>query len=89
MNNEELSDKEQDDPRKIFGEDLDSLMNKLDEFCQKHRQIMECTFILKENEEQSAPKIYIQNHVYDTARLVTDTYNFLFDSIMRDLATRR
>ncbi len=89
MINEEPKESEEVDPRNIFGEDLNDLINKLDEFNKKYRHMMECTLIVKENDEQSSPKIYISNHVYDTAVLVTEAYNHLYQNIMRGLTTHR
>lgn len=70
--------------QEIFEQDLDVLMNTLRQFSIKHQNKIELTLILKEFNEQ-VPKIYVPNHLYDTAVLVTSAYNNLRYSILQGL----
>lgn len=74
--------------QEIFEKDLDSLINQLHEFKKKYSERAQFTFIIKENNEEK-PKIYIPNHPYDTAVLITKSYNYITGELMRDLTAGR
>lgn len=87
---EDQDDKEvvQVSEQEIFEKDLNDLINQLHEFRKKHSERAEFTFIIKENKDDN-PKIYVPNHPYDTAVLITSSYNYITSQLMNDLTVRR
>lgn len=70
--------------QEIFDADLDILMNQLDEFNIKYKDKIESVFIYRKLEDKFTG-VYMQSHIYNSAKMVATAYDWIMDQIKSDL----
>lgn len=68
----------------IFDADLEDLMNKLDEFNEKHKDKIESVFLYRKIHDKFTG-VYMLSHIYNSAKLIATAYDWIMDNIKSDL----